>query len=208
MFTENIRLEAFRTAQRLFANTGPKTCLEFGVGWGGSYVEAAELILKDYPDTTYIGFDAFQGLPKETDGVWFPDRHAEGCFAMPKTITLEKLANLGIKEDDPRFLIVDGWFKDTLTPAMAKSINNLIYVNIDVDIHSSSIELLNFIKPLLRKDVVLYWDDWKDPIDKFDGKWGEHLAWEEWSAKNPKIVAETIGVNEFNQRAMRIVSTN
>ena len=206
---KNIRSDAFQLAQRLFSDTSsPKTCSAFGVGWGGSYIEAAELILRDYHDTTYIGFDSFQGLPKETPGVWYPDRHSEGCFSMSKNITLEKLANLGIKEDDPRFLIVDGWFKDTLTFNMAESITNLIYVNIDVDIHSSSIELLDFIKPFLRKNVILYWDDWKDPIDKFDGKWGEHLAWEEWSTKNPELVVETVGVNNYNQRIMKIISVD
>jgi hypothetical protein len=69
-------------------------------------------------------------------------------------------------------------------------------------------ELLDFVGPLLRPGVVLYWDDWKDPHDDHPGEWGEHLAWERWTAAHPEVKAETVEVNAMNQRIMVITEAN
>ena len=198
-----VAFEGFLEAQKLHP-VGPKTCLEFGVGPGGTYLWQAEQIIKKFQDTTLIGFDSWSGLPPETDGVWCPERHKEGNYAFAKSVTTDGLAKLGII-DDKRFKFVDGFYDKSLTKEVQDSISNVIFINIDVDIYSSSMLVLDFIKPFLKKDVIIYWDDWKDPNDKFEGKWGEHLAWEEWAAKNPEIKTETIIVNEVNQRCMRVL---
>src|SRR3990167_1442476 len=201
--SQSVFVQAFLEAQRLFP-PGSKTCLEFGVGKGGSYVWQVNQIVKNFKDTTLIGFDSWCGLPDETPGVWCPGRHIRGNFAHPKSIVLDELTKIGVK-NDPRFMLVDGFFDKSLTKEVQQSISNLIFVNIDVDIHSSSILALDFIKPLLKENVILYWDDWKDPIDKYDGKWGEHLAWEQWSQKNPEVKTETIVIGGSNERYMRIL---
>lgn len=100
------------------------------------------------------------------------------------------------------------FFADSLTKKLQQQIKNLIFVNIDVDIYKSTTELLDFIKPLLRPGVIIYWDDWKDPQDEFAGKWGEHFAWETWIAKNKDIKAETIEINPLNQRYMIITEVS
>ncbi|HJY98791.1 MAG TPA: class I SAM-dependent methyltransferase [Patescibacteria group bacterium] len=196
--------DAFLEAQKLFPN-GAKTCLEFGVGAGNSYLWQAEQIIKHFNDTTLIGFDSWAGLPKETKGVWYPKRHGQGNFSFPKSAVLGELQKMGIR-NDPRFRFVDGFFDKSLTKEVQRTISNLVFVNIDVDVHSSSLLVLDFIKPHLRNKVIIYWDDWKDPKDGFEGKWGEHLAWEEWSRKNPEIRTKTLAVNEFNQRYMKVIA--
>jgi len=190
---------AFKRANENFPTGG--TCLEFGVYVGWSYMVQVNAILKDYPNTKLIGFDSWEGLPEETADVWFPERHGKGKFKTSKDVVLKQLGDLA---NDPRFKLVDGFFKDSLTKELQDSIKDLIYVNIDVDIHSSTVEVLEFIRPLLRPGVTIYFDDWKDPEDKYLGKWGEHLAWEEFINKYPEIKYKTIEINEYNQRYMEI----
>lgn len=97
---------------------------------------------------------------------------------------------------------MDGYYSDSLTDELRRSIDRLVFVNIDVDIYRSTIELLDFIRPLLRLGVILYWDDWKDPRDVHDTEWGEHLAWEYWVQSQPGLTVETIEINSVNQRTM------
>jgi len=196
----DILKEAFWKAHKIFPEGG--ICLEFGVGRGGSYLWMVEQIVKKSLSSKLIGFDSWQGLPEETAGVWFPERHGRGVFSYSKGCVMEKLSSMGIKGDDSRFSFVDGFFSKSLTNEVQSSIFDLIFVNIDVDIYKSSLEVLNFIKPLLREGVVIYWDDWKDPIDKYEGEWGEHLAWKQWSEANPDVIVVEAQVNELNQRYM------
>lgn len=191
-----------RAFNKAHENYTAGTCLEFGVFIGDSYMQQVDAIKNKYIYTKLIGFDSWQGLPEETANVWFPERHAKGQFTSSKDVVLSRLGDL---KNDPRFKLVDGFFKDSLTQALQASIKDLIFVNIDVDIHSSTIEVLNFILPLLRTGVIIYFDDWKDPKDKHEGKWGEHLAWEEFIEANPQINYKTVEVNRYNQRFMEIL---
>lgn len=194
-------LNGFHRAHTNFPDGG--TCLEFGVYIGYTYMLQVEEILNNYQTSKLIGFDSWQGLPPETENVWFPQRHAAGEFYAIKNIVFQKLQARGV-ERDKRFRLVDGFFENSLTKELQESIKDLIFVNVDVDIHKSCVELLEFVKPMLRPGVVFYFDDWKDPQDKFDGKWGEHLAWEEFITKYTDLKWETIEVNEYNQRCIQI----
>lgn len=196
---------AFHLAHQIFPQGG--TCLEFGVHVGNTYIWQAHEIVKHYPHSSLIGFDSWQGLPVESDGVWFPDRHAQGKYQSPKHVVEQRLRKVTGDKADARFRFVDGFFADSLTPQVQQGIRDVIFINIDVDIHRSTLELLDFILPLLRPGVVLYWDDWKDPTDTHDDDWGEHLAWSQWIAAHPDIRAETLEVNPLNQRSMVITET-
>lgn len=197
---------AFHLAHFVFPEGG--TCLEFGVFRGGTYAYQAEQINKHHPASKLIGFDSWQGLPEETEGIWIPERHAKGEYAAPKDEVLRKLSAAGLSAQDPRFRLVDGFYSESLTPELRDSIGSLIFVNIDVDIYSSTIELLDFIEPMLRPGVILYWDDWKDPRDHHDTPWGEHAAWTDWSAARPGIEVALIGTNDFLQQVMVITAVN
>lgn len=195
----NLFQRAFHLAHFIFPDGG--TTLEFGVFRGGTYAYQAEQILKHYPRDVLIGFNSWQGLPAETEGVWAPERHAAGKYAAPKDEVKGKLGALGISDADPRFRLVDGFYSESLTPSLRDEIGPIVFVNIDVDIYSSTIELLDFIGPMLRPGVVLYWDDWKDPRDAHNGEWGEHRAWHDWLVKHPGVAAETIEVNPVEQKS-------
>ncbi len=197
---------AFHLAHKIFPNGG--SCFEFGVFRGTSYAYQAEQIKKYFPSSSIIGFDSWQGLPEETEGVWIPERHAPGEYAAPKDEVLRKLQLIGITPDEKQFRLIDGFYSDSLVPALRKSFDPLIFVNIDVDIYSSTIELLDFIEPLLQTGVVLYWDDWKDPRDNHQEAWGEHKAWEDWIVTRPKIESITVGTNNANQQVMVITAVN
>ena len=195
---------AFAIAHSIFPQGG--TCLEFGVYTGGTFAWQAERVRKDHQSSHLVGFDSWQGLPSETEGEWAPERHSQGRYASTKDVVLARLSSVGMK-DDPRVELVDGFFNESLTEKLKKKLkerSDLIFVNIDVDIYSSTIELLDFVKPLLRPGVILYWDDWKDPRLLHEGDWGEHKAWKDWSLRNSDVLAEDLEVNPLNQRSMII----
>jgi len=199
-------LTGFELAHKYFPHGG--TCLEFGVGQGTSYELMAKRIYYKYHHDILIGFDSWQGLPKETENVWFPERHGEGGMEFSKELVCKKLDKF-TDEHDPKFRFVDGFYSDSLTQEIQKSITNLIFVNIDVDLHKSTLEVLNFIKPLLQVNTILYFDDWKDPYDgeREDGSaWGEHRAWADWIANNQEIETEILDINVLNQHLMRVKS--
>jgi len=197
--------DAFLLANKNFPDGG--TCLEFGVSIGNTYMWQAEQILTEFKNNKLIGFDSWEGLPEESKNVWYPDRHSIGAFAYPKELVEARLKVLLNDIPDERFQFVDGFFSESLTGELQKQIDDVIFINIDVDIHKSTIELLVFVKPFLRSGVIIYWDDWLDPQDVSEkhGSWGEHLAWEEWSKENPEIKTKTIKVNEWNQRIMEVL---
>ena len=196
---------AFHLAHKIFPNGG--TCLEFGVFRGNSYFYQASHIKETYKNSKLIGFDSWMGLPEETSSVWRPRTHAKGEYCSTKDNVLNKLESTNLLGDE-RFSFVDGFYSDSLTPELQKTISNVIFINVDVDIYQSTIELLDFVKPLLRPGVIIYWDDWKDPRANNPELWGEHLAWDHWTTKNPTFKAELVETNWVNQRIMVFTEAN
>jgi len=207
-----IMKDAFKIAHTTFPEEEGGLCLEFGVGMGRSFCWQALSIMNDLwaQDSVLIGFDSFQGLSSETEGVWAPDRHREGQFAYALNVVHEHMGLSGIPLGDPRFCLIEGFFTDSLTAELQTRLraldSKLIFVNIDVDIHSSTIEALDFIRPMLRSGVVIHFDDYRDPIDDLPGvkdpsitEWGENLAWREWTEQN-NVSYDLGDTNDLNQR--------
>ena len=61
---------------------------------------------------------------------------------------------------------------------MQQTIENLIFVNIDVDLYKSAVTVLEFITPLLQKGTIIYFDDWCGNSDEICG---ERLAFKQWT---------------------------
>ena len=171
--------------------------LEFGVFNGASmsnmYLTAKELGVR----MKFFGFDAFEGLPKESekedDGVW-----KKGFYAC----SFKKMqACLKRKNIDPgKIHFVKGWYKDTLTPKTAKKlgIKDIGIVFIDCDTYSSSKTVLDFIGPLITKPVILCLDDWK--LNNLDIKgMGEYRSFNEFLEKNRHLKAEPI--RSYNRKS-------
>jgi hypothetical protein len=135
---------------------------EFGVGRMNSltrYWRAYSRLQKALgldPPRIY-GFDTFTGLP-ETDHAadqlkgWTPGR-----FAMSAEECRAEAARQGM----PNVEFVQGLYEDSLTPGLAERLKAHPpgIVNIDVDFYTSTVTVLEFLKPLLRPGVIVHFDD-------------------------------------------------
>jgi len=174
------------------------TILEFGVAAGSSYIQLANIIRNHNWSCKLIGFDSWQGLPKETEGLYRSPGWIEGRFSYPRKIVENKLRKLGVSLPNERFMLVDGWFEDTLTVERQQTIENLIFVNVDSDLYSSAVTVLEFLTPLLQKGTIIYFDDWYGNSDEICG---ERLAFKQWMERHPEISYELIYIRKDKMSA-------
>lgn len=112
---------------------------EFGVMEGGS----ARIFLDCLPDDRKLYlFDWFQGLPES----WC--EHPAGTYACEVPVF-----------DDPRAVIVQGLFADTLPDWVKNYSGQLSFVHIDCDLYSSTIFVLRQIYPLLTPETLVLFDE-------------------------------------------------
>lgn len=139
----------------LEAATLPGLVLEFGVRHGLSirYIAAGA-------GQTVHGFDSFAGLPSswgsEPAGVY----STGGALpAVPDNVTLHK-----------------GLFEDTLGPFLENHPGPIRFCNIDCDIYSSTVTVLDALAPRIRPGSVLVFDEYLiNPTWRED----EHLAFQQ-----------------------------
>jgi hypothetical protein len=131
--------------------------LEFGVAQGWSMRQWSMLLRN--PDSQLHGFDSFEGLPTD----WILDRPA-GHFANggePPAI------------DDSRVSFFQGWFDETL-PGYAPPGHEALVVNVDADLYSSTVTVLDAVEPLLTPGSFLYFDEFNHRADEMRA-FGEFL---------------------------------
>jgi len=177
--------------------------LEFGVFNGssiGSMYKAAE---KVGLDIRFFGFDAFEGLPegaeKEDDGVW-----EEGFYACSFEKMCDCLAKRGIEKDN--IIWIKGWYQDTLNKETVSKhkIDNIGIVFVDCDTYSSSKAVLDFLAPIIRKPVILCFDDWK--LNDLDIKgMGEYKAFNEFLERNTHLKAKEM--KSYNRKSKTFLVT-
>lgn len=139
----------------LEAATLPGLVLEFGVRHGLSirYIAAGA-------GQMVHGFDSFAGLPSswgsEPEGVY----STGGALpAVPDNVTLHK-----------------GLFEDTLGPFLGNHPGAIRFCNIDCDIYSSTVTVLDALAPRIRPGSVLVFDEYLiNPTWRED----EHLAFQQ-----------------------------
>ena len=165
---------------------GPLTYFEAGVYAGQSMAVWHDTARSEGVETRCFGADSFQGLPAsvvDDEGGWRP-----GQFACPRPVTEWNLRRLGIPLED--VTLIEGWFTDTLTPALAQEVGVVHVAMLDADAFSSTETVLNFVGPLLDDEAWLVLDDWFSGgnIDRATGHslgTGVERAFEEWMARNP-----------------------
>jgi hypothetical protein len=176
---------------RAYAVRFPKadtyTMLEFGVASGGSFErmlhfrDVLRWRLKVSQRVRCVGFDTFEGLPprRPEDKVapWL-----EGDFAADIDDVRARLA----KYSD--FELVKGLFSETL-PSWRANLAQAppLFVAIDCDYYSSTIDVLKEILPLAPTGCMFYFDDvhihyWSDRAGELqavrevnEGRFGDHL---------------------------------
>lgn len=119
----------------------PVLYLEFGV-FEGAATRFWSRALK-HPDTRLHGFDSFEGLPEE-GACW--EKNEFDLKGKPPVI------------DDPRVEFHKGWF-DQVLPGYRVPPHELLVINMDADLYSSTICVLRHLRPWIKPGTFLYFDE-------------------------------------------------
>jgi hypothetical protein len=145
------RLELFRAIADREGLQGPIDFLEFGVFQGASIRWWAEN--NRHPESTFVGFDCFEGLPESWQG------YPEGAFSVAGTIPDLK---------DPRCSFVKGLFQHTLSDWIGgRRFSHRAVLHLDADLYSSTLFVLVHLLPKLKKGDVLIFDEFSDYMHEF-----------------------------------------
>ena len=69
----------------------------------------------------------------------------------------------------------------------------LSVIMIDCDLYTSAKQALDFCAPLIKREAVVFFDDWTLGAGDGDRELGEQRAFAEWLSENPSLRAEEIG---------------
>jgi Macrocin-O-methyltransferase (TylF) len=138
--------------------------LEFGVAYGASILYWSRAL--DGPQYTFHGFDSFEGLP-ETGGPWRKGQFSSGG-AHPFV-------------NDPRVGFFKGWFHDVL-PAYVVPSHDLLILNLDADLYSSTIFVLNHLRSYIKPGTLIYFDE-MNHVDHEPKAFDEFLCQSEFEFK-------------------------
>ena len=119
----------------------PILYLEFGVARGESMSYWSRQL--KHPAAALHGFDSFEGLP-ENAGLWHKGQFSTGGI-VPKFA-------------DPRVRLFKGWFDQTL-PAYTFPDHELLLINMDADLYSSTHYVLQHLRPHIRPGTLIYFDE-------------------------------------------------
>lgn len=130
-----------RVRDQLGGETVPLLFLEFGVYQGDSIRQWAAL--NSHPDSRFVGFDSFIGLPERWRG------RAAGYFDCGG-----KLPAI----DDARVSFVPGWFNQTLPAALDRLLPTgcQVVVHLDADLYSAALYCLSMLGARLPEFPVLF----------------------------------------------------
>lgn len=171
------RFAVFDAALERIHGTHP-LYLEFGVYRGRTMRYWASHLTT--PDARFIGFDSFEGLPED-----WQSGAGRGSFSVgtPPQIS------------DPRVSFQTGWFDETLSSFEPPPHDQLI-VNLDCDLYSSTMCVLDWLAPRMQPGTLVYFDDlfnrdhqWRALCEWLDGagahavplamaRWGHHMLFE------------------------------
>jgi hypothetical protein len=160
------RFAVFDAALRRVHGTQP-LYLEFGVYRGRTLrYWTTQLGL---PGARFVGFDSFEGLPED----WQPNA-PRGAFSVGPPPQI----------DDPRVSFVVGWFDQTL-PSWEPPPHDQLIVNIDCDLYSSTMCVLDWLGPRLRPGTLVYFDD----LFNRDHQWRALREWTVGAGRSARPVA-------------------
>ena len=135
----------------------PTVYFEFGVHSARTFSNAITSSRYLNVKFDFFAFDSFAGLPEtisEDDG-FFEGGEFKTSVDDFKWI-VKKTAGYCMKDDH----IIEGFYDSSLTKKLSNNLPKVGVVHIDVDLYSSTIEVLNFIKPHLVNGTVILFDDW------------------------------------------------
>jgi len=126
--------------------------LEFGVYRGASVREWVKL--NPHPDSRFIGFDSFEGLPE----------HWTGELGVGAFDTGGRIPDI----DDARVRFVKGWFQHTL-PGFLRDFRpaHPLVIHNDSDLYSSTLYTLAQLNPLMVPGTILVFDEFTTPLHEY-----------------------------------------
>ncbi len=193
-------IPAFFTQKEMMMNNAMAFCefnkvrgdyLEFGTYFGHSLIYAYHFARRHRVDGMHFyGFDSFKGLPPfegVDDDLPLDRQYVPGDFACDVKTVRRNLRVGGVRQDD--VTLVEGFYDESLTPALAKSlpIESAAVIWIDCDLYHSTKTVLDWVTRYVVDGTVLCFDDWFN-FKGNPGK-GENRAFTEWLFKNPTIKA-------------------
>jgi O-methyltransferase len=163
--------------------TGPILYLEFGVFQGESL--RWWLAHNRHPESRFVGFDSFEGLPED-----WRDGREKGAFAVggkPPEI------------DDSRCSFEVGWFNNTvMTFVQKQSFDKRLVLHLDADLYSSTLLVLFALADKLRANDILIFDEFCDVRQEF-------RAWIDFLSAYPRKY-EVLGmVGNFGKVAIKLL---
>ena len=138
-------------------NVLPQTYYEFGCHSGRTFsaaMNASKLLkMKNFKS---FAFDSFQGLPETDD--------EDGYFKKGTFHTSEEKFKNIIKQSTGQVLgpeqVISGFYEKSLTPELCQRLPKIGALHIDVDLYSSTVEVLTFVRELLVSGSVILFDDY------------------------------------------------
>ena len=176
---------------RVAGNNGknlPQTYFEFGCHSARTFsaaVNGAKYL--NMNNCEFFAFDSFKGLPETTeseDGFF-----KTGDFSTSKKNFINILKKkTGLKIDDCN--IVEGFYSSSLTADIQSKMPKIGLLHVDVDLYSSTKDLLKFVKPLLVNGSLILFDDWYCFTPNIKSSSGEQKAVKEFLEinKNMKLI--------------------
>jgi len=152
----------FPTREELYAHVAgdivgqqPISYLEFGV-WQGESMRTW-LQLSNSPESTFVGFDSFEGLPEPW--VLISGKTQDGAFS-----TNGKTPDIR----DERLHFKKGWFRDTLPAFLEEfSTDNQLVLHCDADIYPSTLYVLCKMDAHIRSGAIILFDDFCSMMNDF-----------------------------------------
>jgi Macrocin-O-methyltransferase (TylF) len=145
----------YRSREQLFDLVGSQIgdrdvlYLEFGV-WQGEATRYWSKLLR-CPQAKMHGFDSFEGMP-ESWNYTVPTGHFSTGGRAPQI-------------QDPRVLFFKGWFSDTL-PKYKMPAHDVLILNMDADLYSSTIFVLNTLRDSIVPGTYIYFDEFYDRLNE------------------------------------------
>jgi len=137
--------------------------MEFGVFRGRSIQKISSLT-----DKTVYGFDSFDGLHEDWDkdnpkGVYNSGgKIPEGAIIGNNHSMFDASATKNIEPWNKNVKLIQGYFENTLPDFLKDHKQNIAFINIDSDLYSSCVTVLNNLKPRIVEGTIICFDELLD----------------------------------------------
>jgi hypothetical protein len=135
-------------------------------------------------DWTYVGFDSFAGLPEIAESDRSP-AWRQGALATSEDEFVRRVVEHGMPRQ--KLVTVAGFYQQSLTPELRDGLlpGGAAVVYVDCDLYASTVPVLEFVFPFLRRGSVLVFDDWF--CFHGDPEKGERRAFREFRERHPEL---------------------